>query len=62
MVKQYTPEQQAERARRKAAHKVENAKTKQFKHNMEIVRTACSVLAVTLNVFILTHVFGFWGK
>lgn len=62
MAKQYTQEQQVERAQRKLAHKAENAKTKQFKHTMEIVRTACSVLAVTLNVFILTHVLGFWGK
>jgi len=56
MPKLLTPEDRAIRDARKA----EVAKIKKFKHNMEIIRTFCSLLAVVLNVLVLTHVMGFW--
>jgi len=50
----------AEVLARRAAKKIEVAKVKQFKHNMEIIRTLCAICAVVLNVLVLTHVLGFW--
>ena len=60
MPKILSAEEQQERAARRAARKLEVAKIKQFKHNMEIVRTLCAILAVTLNMCVLAHVLGFW--
>ncbi len=33
---------------------------RRLRYYMEITRTFCGLLAVTLNVFILTHVLGMW--
>ena len=71
MAKILTPEEKAEQdaARavkkaevlvRRAAKKIEVAKIKRFKHNMEIIRTLCAIFAVVLNLFVLTHVLGLW--
>ena len=60
MPKLITPEEKAIRDSRREAKKTEAAKIKQFKHNMEIVRTLCAILAVALNIFVLSHVLGFW--
>ena len=60
MPKIYTPEQQAERAMRKAKHKAKNDKIAKFKHTMEIIRTICAICAVLLNVAIITHILGLW--
>jgi hypothetical protein len=45
---------------RRAAKKVESIKIKNFKHRMEIIRTACAIFAVVLNLAVLTHILGFW--
>ena len=50
----------AEVLARRAVKKIEVAKIKRFKHNMEIIRTLCAIFAVTLNLFVLTHILGFW--
>jgi hypothetical protein len=50
----------AEVLARRAAKKVEVTKVKQFKHRMEIIRTLCAIFAVVLNLFVLTHILGFW--
>lgn len=56
MPKLLTPEDKIRRDARKA----EVAKIKKFKHNMEIVRTLCSIFAVILNIVVLSHVLGLW--
>lgn len=33
---------------------------KELKHTMEIARTVCAVLALCLNLAVLTHVIGLW--
>jgi hypothetical protein len=71
MPKVLTPEEKLEQDAIKAAKKatvlehrankkIEAAKIKRFKHNMEIIRTLCAIFAVVLNLFVLTHVLGFW--
>jgi hypothetical protein len=60
MAKILSQEEQALRAAKKKAHRIENAKVKQFKHNMEVIRTLCAIAAVTLNLFVLAHILGFW--
>ncbi len=60
MSKLITPEEKIIRDSKREAKKIEAAKIKQFKHNMEIVRTLCAIVAVVLNLFVLTHVLGFW--
>jgi hypothetical protein len=45
---------------RRAAKKAEVHKEKQFKYRMEVIRTLCAIAAVTLNIFVLTHILGFW--
>ena len=60
MPKLITPEEKAIRDSRREAKKIEAGKIKQFKHNMEIIRTLCAILAVALNIFVLSHVLGFW--
>jgi hypothetical protein len=45
---------------RHAAKKLEVAKVKQFKYRMEVIRTLCAIAAVTLNIFVLSHILGFW--
>ena len=50
----------AEVLARRAAKKIEVAKVKQFKYRMEVIRTLCAIAAVTLNIFVLTHILGFW--
>jgi len=60
MTKDLTQAQQTERAAKKATHKANNVKITRFKYTMEIIRTGCAILAVTLNILVLTHILGFW--
>ena len=50
----------AEALVRRAAKKAEVAKVKQFKHNMEIIRTLCAIFAVVVNALVLSHIMGYW--
>jgi hypothetical protein len=45
---------------RREARKKESAKIKRFKHNMEIARTICALLAICMNSLVLSHLLGFW--
>ena len=40
--------------------KVAAVKLKRFKYRMEIIRTACAIVALVLNMLVLTHVLKLW--
>jgi len=49
-----TPEEKKEAAAER------RRKSKRQKHLMEVTRTVCAVIALCLNIAVLTHVVGLW--
>jgi hypothetical protein len=45
---------------RLAERKAEAAKLKAFKYRMEVTRTGCAILALVMNVLVLSHVLKLW--
>jgi len=48
-----TPEEKKQAAERRK-------RIKKHKHMMEVTRTVCAVIALCLNMAVLTHVLGMW--
>ncbi len=49
-----------EKNKRDAERKAEAAKLKAFKYRMEMIRTLCAVLALVMNMLVLSHVLKLW--